>query len=861
MPRRTVSLLLSAIFVPIGVALPLSAATVREAEKLFLAGKYEKCVSMAAAEIEREVRYEPWRRVKAEAEMELGRYADARETVEEGVESYPLSIEMRLLACKVFRYNNMPQAAATQLRQVATIVRTRLSRRASPDERLAMGAYLLEQGADARQVLELCYDPVSKGFPDYVDVHLATAQLALDKYDNRLAASTLLAVAEHSRNHPDYHYLLARAFSADDRERATGALQEALELNPRHAPSLLMVAERLIDGEQYDEAHQTLAKVLKTNPKHPKALAYKAVLANIQGEPDQENAHREAALANWPQNPEVDYTIGAKLSDKYRFAEGAAYQRRALTMDSRYLPARVQLAQDLLRLGQEDEGWQLIQDVFATDGYNVVAHNLVTLHDSLDEYRVLQNDSFRVRMPQHEAAIYGERVLELLDEAKRVLCDKYEVELGGPVVVDIFANKNDFAVRTFGIPGADGFLGVCFGNVITANSPAALGQSKANWEAVLWHEFCHVATLQKSHNKMPRWLSEGISVYEELKRDRGWGQTMTPIYRQFILDGEMAPLSELSSMFLAPESPMQLQFAYFESAMAVEYIVDNYGIQAIKNILDDLANGDSINEALVRHVAPLGKLDGEFRDYLVEQANLLGPELGWEEASLPPSADSKAIAQWLEDNPDNFYGLARYAQALTREEDWQAVLEPAKRLRELAPEYTGAGNAYALLARAYRELGETAAEREALEAWSERDGDAMDAYVRLIEIGVAAEDWQLVAANARRMLAVDPLTPIPHRHMAEAAEQLGQSSEAIAAYRALLQFDTVNPVNTHFRLAQLLRDEGHTDQARREVLLALEDAPRFLAAHRLLLELAETENAEMDEPSTSPGVIEEEEEP
>ena len=61
----------------------------------------------------------------------------------------------------------------------------------------------------------------------------------------------------------------------------------------------------------------------------------------------------------WTSNPRVDSTIGRKLSQKYRFAEGAQYQRRALQIDASYLPAKMQLAQDLLRLGQEEEGWRL----------------------------------------------------------------------------------------------------------------------------------------------------------------------------------------------------------------------------------------------------------------------------------------------------------------------------------------------------------------------------------------------------------------------------------------------------------------------------------------------------------------------
>ena len=57
----------------------------------------------------------------------------------------------------------------------------------------------------------------------------------------------------------------------------------------------------------------------------------------------------------------------------------------------------------------------------------------------------------------------------------------------------------------------------------------------------------HVVTLELTHNKMPRWLSEGISVYEELQENPTWGQRMTPRYRQMILDGELTPVGELSS--------------------------------------------------------------------------------------------------------------------------------------------------------------------------------------------------------------------------------------------------------------------------------------------------------------------------
>ena len=157
--------------------------------------------------------------------------------------------------------------------------------------------------------------------------------------------------------------------------------------------------------------------------------------------------------------------IGKKLSQKYRFAEGATYQRRSLALSPGYLPARVQISQDLLRLGKEAEGWEIAREVNRRDPYNVVAHNLVTLEENLAGFQTLEHNGFVVRMSVHEARIYGQRVLRLLSLAKSTLCDKYDVQLDGPVFVELFPRQQDFAIRTFGLPGGAGFLGVCFGRV------------------------------------------------------------------------------------------------------------------------------------------------------------------------------------------------------------------------------------------------------------------------------------------------------------------------------------------------------------------------------------------------------------
>ena len=104
---------------------------------------------------------------------------------------------------------------------------------------------------------------------------------------------------------------------------------------------------------------------------------------------------------------------------------------------------------------------------------------------------------------------------------------------------------------------------------------------------------------------MPRWLSEGISVYEERQADKTWGQTINPKYREMLLGDGFVPISKLSGAFLSPPSPLHLQFAYFESSLAAQYLVEKHGHETLKRILVDLGAGMPINESLARYAGSL----------------------------------------------------------------------------------------------------------------------------------------------------------------------------------------------------------------------------------------------------------------
>jgi tetratricopeptide (TPR) repeat protein len=640
-------------------------------------------------------------------------------------------------------------------------------------------------------------------------------------------------------------------------------IDRALTENSNHVASRLLLAEHLIDAEEYGPARKALDKVHAVNRWQPKAWAFRAVLSHLANDAKAEAQARDRGLKFWKTNPEVDYLIGKKLSQKYRFAEGAAYQRRSLGFDKQFIPAKIQLAQDLLRLGDETDGWQLADEVHRDDGYDITAYNLANLHDNMAKFQTLTNKDFIVRMSAKEAPIYGDKVLSLLDRAKSNLCAKYAVELEKPTTVEIFAEQKDFGVRTFGMPGNPGYLGVCFGPVITANSPASQAGHPANWQAVLWHEFCHVVTLQMTKNKMPRWMSEGISVFEERQANPTWGQTMNPKYRELILGEGLTPVGKLSAAFLTPKTDLDLQFAYYESYLVIEFLVDRFGLDPLKDILKDLGAGITINDAIAEHTVPIEDIEKDFAEFARARAKKLGPDLDWKKPDaaqmlklegknparkpLPvvPAASPDEILE-ADSNvieSTNYFVLMHGAQKLLRDKKWQEAKAPLEKLIKAYPDQTGPENAYTLLAAAHRRLGETNDEMRVLTELSNIEADALDAYSRVMELAAAKKNWGLVTTNAERYLAVNPLVPLPYRFLAQAAEAAGQDRTAIDAYETMLLLDPPDPAEAHFRLARLLHQAGDPT-AKRHVLQAIEEAPRFRDAHRLLMEIRRAEQTQ-----------------
>ncbi|TWT94274.1 tetratricopeptide repeat protein [Neorhodopirellula pilleata] len=817
------------------------AAELDDAIEAFNHGRYAEATRIASERVEQGVWLERWPVLLIECQLTTGKYADALQTYRDAITRYSSSIVLRRLGLDVLRLNGLLEDADVAELQLQAVLQRSLLGYISRDNMVAAGRYLADKGEDARKILELFYDRVRDRDPDYLEAYLATAELAIEKGDDSVAAKTLSDAAKLGESDPRIDWLLAKSLLSSDLAAAIEALNRALKINPRLPQAQQMLAELAIDGERYDEAEDAITEMLKVNLHDQKAWALLAVLAHIRGDYEIEKLMRAAALSTWEKNPHVDHLIGKKLSRKYRFAEAAEYQNRALEMEPKYSAAILALSQDLLRLGDEAVGWELANEVVELDPYNVVAYNLLTLKDEIDGYVILEQDGIRVRMERVEANVYGEVVLKLLSEAKATLCEKYKVNLTNTISVEIYPRQSDFAIRTFGLPGGAGYLGVCFGRVITANSPASQGERPANWRSVLWHELCHTVTLEKTRNRMPRWLSEGISVYEERLRDPTWGESMTPTYRQMLLNEQRTPVSDLSASFLNPASPMHLQFAYYHSSLVIEFIVDRYSMDALLAILDDLAAGLLINDALTRHVGSLAKLDQQFDEFAIEVANDLGPVMKWDREDLPESTDLATWRGWLRMHPTNYWGLRRHAELAIAKKEFAEAKRSLQTIELLGGMTNERNGPMEWMATIEQEIGDKESRRQVLSGILRRSSDALALMTDMIAMDLEEERWESVVDLADQAIGVQPLRIELHDAMATAAMKSGQPDRAIAALESMTALKPLDPIAHDYRLAQAHHLAGEESAAKRHVLRALEQAPRYRDALQLLLEIVQAD--------------------
>ena len=215
--------------------------------------------------------------------------------------------------------------------------------------------------------------------------------------------------------------------------------------------------------------------------------------------------------------------------------------------------------------------------------------------DTLDGFDSLKADVATIRLHPDESPVLRLYAGPLAAKALAEMRVRYGLEMKGPVTIQIFPKHDDFAVRTTGLMGMVGALGASFGSVVTQDSPRARPPGSFNWQATMWHELAHVFTLQLSKQRVPRWVTEGISVYEEGLADPSWSRDSELGFAQAYSQGKVLRLADLNSGFARPDT---ISLAYFQSSLVVSLLVERHGPEALRVMLRAFADGADVESAL-----------------------------------------------------------------------------------------------------------------------------------------------------------------------------------------------------------------------------------------------------------------------
>ena len=759
--------------------------------------------------------YHPWstRRDYAELLALTGRVDEAIEQLE-GIGS---ALDATVRLAELYRMRGRMGDYGLALMKAENQVRLLSEYRHDVDDLIAIARLRELQGEDPKSLLRF-YNLMAEVFPNSASVLVAAGNLALDKRAFDVSVEKYgAAIALDPENQEALAGLMWCYYRAGD-DRVLEVMAQLLALNPNHLEVQRLQAEQLLDRNAPQDALEVLDSMLAVNPNHLKALGLKAAAFFLLDDSVAMQEIQERALAFNGYFSGAFRIPGRIASRQYRFEEGRAFQARALEIDAKDVEARLLLAYDLLRLGKDADARRELERVFAADPYSVRAYNLLEAADAIDGFVTISRGIFKLQLPRQEAEVMSDGLLGLLNEAALYYQRKYDIELHTPVVVQVFDDHDVFMVRSVGLPGNAGHLGICFGRLVTMDSPRARPPGTMNWQQVLWHEFVHVITLQKTRNRMPRWLSEGISVYEETQKDVSWGQRLSPNFKH-IVDGEGFPaVGDLGRFFTDPETPMHLMYGYFVSGEFVAFYVNHYGHDALVKALGRIGDGMEAVEALISASGVSARIvDERFMEYMGNRC-----------------APLKALSKNSE-----FRKAVDAGKEAVEAKNWADAEQFFTEAHVLYPDYAAEDAPLRLWADAGAVRGDPEWYGRALKKLVAWDATAHEACLALGGLYVEDKDWMAALAVLDRALAVRPFQVESLARRAEVHEMLADWDAAIADWRRLIYLDATRRAEHRLNLAEALAKKGEVVAAKAEVLTLLETMPHFWDAQQLLLELVE----------------------
>jgi Tfp pilus assembly protein PilF len=683
-----------------------------------------------------------------------------------------------------------------------------LTRSADPAVR-AEGFWGLQQYEQANEAFRLAVaQPGSKAI-----VRVRWGMLLHARFNNQ-EADNLFAEALKQEPANANAYLGMAMVSADGFDsKAAEYAAKAEALDPTLVAAHEFMANLNLESQKIGEAADEADKALALSHEALEAMAVHAAIELLADRSPDAWLGRIHEVN--PVYAEGYALIGCHLVLNRRYTEGVAYYRKAIETDPRLWSAHEQLGINLMRLGQEDEPKKELQLAYENGQTDAATVNSLTLLDSYKNFVTVRDDSTILRLRKNEADLLLPYIQPELHKAIATYQKKYKMTLPGPVQLEVYPDHEDFAVRTMGMPGL-GALGVTFGEVVAMDSPSGRKPGDFNWGSTLWHELSHVYILSATDHRVPRWFTEGLAVHEEGQANPEWANRLTPEVLVAIRDKKLLPVADIDRGFIFPDYPAQVTVSYFEAGSMCDFIQERWGAESLLGMVHSYAARKSTPEAIQENLnLTADDFDKAYMDWLVKQVG-----------SEPAEFD-----RWRS-------GLRELA-GQGYDKNYDAVLASAPALLRIYPQYVGDASAYLLLSAAQLAKHDNPGAAATLRQYEKMGGEDPSTLIQLATLEEEQGDKIAAAATLNRVNYIYPENEGLHRRLGELWLAQGNNAGAVREFAALLALKPLDQAGAHYELAQAYFAQGDKAKAEESVLAALETAPGFRPAQKLLVEIEE----------------------
>jgi tetratricopeptide (TPR) repeat protein len=684
-----------------------------------------------------------------------------------------------------------------------------LTRSADPYAR-AEGFWGQEQWQQANEQFRLATQPEnSKAL-----YKVRWGMLLHERFNDGEAADLFREALSKDSSNAEAYVGLATVSAETFNGKATEFAAKAIELDPKLAGAHELLADLALANDDRDVAGAEADKAIALESDALDAMATRAAI-ELLGDLSPDAWLAKIRVIN-PNYGEGYARIARQLELHYRYQDAVTYYRKAIEADPRLWVAHSALGIQLMRLGQEQEPYKELQLCYENGYRNAATVNSLRLLDSYKNFVTTRDNTTVLRLHKSESDLLRPYIQAELHTILSTYEKKYRMKLSGPVQVEVYPDHEDFAVRTMGMPGL-GALGVTFGQVVAMDSPSARRPGDFNWGATLWHEMSHVFILSATNFRVPRWFTEGLAVHEEGERSAEWKNQPTPDVLAAIRDKKLLPVARLDRGFVYPQYPAQVIVSYFQAGSLCDFVKDKWGEDKLLEMVHSYAQLKTTPQVIKQDLglAP--------EDFDKQYSAWINQKYGGEAAHFD---------MWREK-------LKALVEA-TKQRQFDSVLQQGPAVVAMYPEYVGDASAYELIADAAKARGDAKTEGANLTAYRNEGGQMPELLKRLAALEDAAGQHAEAAGTLERLNYIYPVKDEElHRKLGDLLYAQKQYDGAIREYGAVVASNPVDKAGAEFNLAQAYLAAGQRDKAQESVLAALETAPGYRPAQKLLLQLQE----------------------